>query len=47
VVFIKHPTQNINKSQKERAAFFLEAIKGLPKRLEYSDGKNFNWARHS
>lgn len=41
LVFIKHPTQNINKSQKERAAFFLEAIKGLPKRLEYSDGKNF------
>ncbi len=41
MVFIKHPTENINRSQKERAAFFLEAIKGLPKRLEYADGKKF------
>ncbi len=40
-VFIKHPTQNINKSQKERASFFLEAIKGLPKRLEIADGNSF------
>ncbi|MGC9345172.1 MAG: MBL fold metallo-hydrolase [Candidatus Bathyarchaeales archaeon] len=41
MVFIKHPTENINRSQKERAAFFLDAIKGLPKRLEYADGKKF------
>lgn len=40
-VFIKHPTQNINRSQKDRAALFLEAIKGLPKRLEIADGKSF------
>jgi len=40
-VFIKNPTENINRSQKERAAFFLEAIKGLPKKLEVCDGKNF------
>ncbi|MCS7115212.1 MAG: hypothetical protein RMJ15_10245 [Nitrososphaerota archaeon] len=40
-VFIKHPTQNINRSQKERAAFFLEAIKGLTKKLEIADGKSF------
>ncbi|MEM2320191.1 MAG: MBL fold metallo-hydrolase [Candidatus Bathyarchaeia archaeon] len=40
-VFIKHPTQNINRSQKERAAFFLEAIKGLPARLEVADGRSF------
>jgi hypothetical protein len=39
--FIKHPTQNINRSQQERAALFLEAIKGMPKKLEVADGKNF------
>jgi predicted metallo-beta-lactamase superfamily hydrolase len=42
-VFIKHPTQNINRSQRDRAAFFLEAIKGLPKRLEIADGKSFQF----
>lgn len=40
-VFIKHPTENINISQKERAASFLEATKGMPKKLEVSDGKSF------
>jgi len=40
-VFIKHPTQNINRSQKERAALFLEAIRGLPQKLEIADEKNF------
>lgn len=40
-VFVKHPTQKINKSQRERVAYFLEKIKGLPKRLETADGKTF------
>ena len=40
-VIVKHPTEKINKSQKERAAYFLEKIKGLPKRLETADGKTF------
>lgn len=40
-VFIKHPTEKINKSQKNRATFFLEAIKGLPKKIEISDGNTF------
>lgn len=40
-VFIKHPTENINLSQKGRAALFLEAIKGTPKKLEIADAKNF------
>jgi len=39
IVYLKHPTENINLSQKERAAYFLEALKGFPKRLEYADGK--------
>ncbi len=40
-VFIKHPTENINRSQKERAALFLEAIRGMPKKLEIADGRSF------
>jgi predicted metallo-beta-lactamase superfamily hydrolase len=42
-VFIKHPTENINISQRDRAAYFLAAIKGLPKRLEIADGKSFTF----
>jgi predicted metallo-beta-lactamase superfamily hydrolase len=42
-VFIKHPTQNINLSQRDRAAYFLEAIKGLPNKLEIADSKSFTF----
>ncbi|MEM2105955.1 MAG: MBL fold metallo-hydrolase [Candidatus Bathyarchaeia archaeon] len=44
-VFIKHPTENINRSQKERAAFFLEAIRSMPKKLEIADDRNFQFGR--
>ncbi|MEM3760656.1 MAG: hypothetical protein QXZ02_06070 [Candidatus Bathyarchaeia archaeon] len=40
-VFIKHPMENINRSQKERAAAFLSVVEGLPKKLEFSDGRTF------
>jgi predicted metallo-beta-lactamase superfamily hydrolase len=40
-VFVKHPEENINRSQEERAALFLGAIKGMPKKLETADGRNF------
>ena len=40
-VFVKHPTEEINRSQRERAAFFLKQIKTMPKKLEYADGKEF------
>jgi predicted metallo-beta-lactamase superfamily hydrolase len=43
IVLIKHPTEKINFSQKGRSAFFLEQIKGLPKQLEYADGKEFQF----
>jgi len=44
-VLIKHPTENINYSQKGRAAFFLEQIKDLPKKLEYADGKKYQFGK--
>jgi hypothetical protein len=42
-VLIKHPTENINYSQKGRSAFFLEQIKDRPKKLEYADGKKYQF----
>lgn len=44
-VFLKHPLENINKSQKVRAAFFLDKLKGFPKTLEYSDRKEFTFGK--
>jgi hypothetical protein len=44
-VLIKHPTENINFSQKGRSAFFLEQIKGRPKKLEYADGKKYQFGK--
>jgi hypothetical protein len=44
-VLVKHPTEKINLSQKKRSAFFLEQIKGLPKQLEYADGKEFRFGK--
>jgi predicted metallo-beta-lactamase superfamily hydrolase len=41
MVFIKSPKENINRSQRGRAAIFLERIRGLPKRLEVADGRSF------
>ncbi|MBS7643692.1 MBL fold metallo-hydrolase [Candidatus Bathyarchaeota archaeon] len=41
VLYIKHPTEWINFSQRERASYFLSEIGGRPKRLECSDGKEF------
>jgi predicted metallo-beta-lactamase superfamily hydrolase len=42
-VFIKHPTENINRSQKGRAALFLKRIDGMPEKLEYADGREFSF----
>jgi hypothetical protein len=44
-VLIKHPTENINYSQKERSAFFLNQIKNRPKKLEYADGKKYEFGK--
>lgn len=44
-VFLKHPTEKINISQKGRAAELLKAIEGLPASLEFSDGKTFEFGK--
>jgi hypothetical protein len=44
-VLIKHPTENINFSQKGRSAFFLEQIKDRPNKLDYADGKKYEFGK--
>lgn len=40
---LKHPIEKINRSQKERAKFFLEQLEGIPERIEYCDGREFSF----
>ena len=45
-VYLKHPTENINPSQKfERAPLFLKKIEGLPKQVNYADGGEASYGR--
>jgi predicted metallo-beta-lactamase superfamily hydrolase len=46
-VFIKHPTENINRSQKGRAELFLKKINGMLRKLEYADGRDFSFGNTS
>lgn len=40
ILYVKHPTENINRSQKVvRAPLFLNTIKDLSKKIEYADEK--------
>lgn len=41
VLFVKNPEDHINKSQKDRAGFFLGQIEGIPSGIHYSDGDQF------
>ena len=45
ILLLKHPEQKINHSQKQRAKEFLEKITGLPKRIEFADGKQFKFGK--
>ncbi|RKZ01212.1 MAG: hypothetical protein DRQ10_02545 [Candidatus Hydrothermota bacterium] len=42
-VFLKHPTENINRSQRERASYFIERLKGIPKKLEFAEGRSLTY----
>lgn len=42
--FVKHPTENINLSQKGRAAEFLPKIQGIAE-VEYCDGKSYEFGK--
>ncbi|MEM4389517.1 MAG: MBL fold metallo-hydrolase [Candidatus Micrarchaeia archaeon] len=38
-LLLKHPTENINQSQRGRAAYFLQRLGKLPKKIEWAEGK--------
>ncbi len=40
-VLLKHPTDHINKSQQERAEYFLHQLANKPKKTEFADGREF------
>jgi predicted metallo-beta-lactamase superfamily hydrolase len=42
-VFLKHPRESLNQSQKERAATFLSRIEPYAKSITIADGKTFNF----
>lgn len=44
-VLVKHPKENINYSQKGRAAFFLKQIEPVAKKIDFSDGKKFKFGK--
>ncbi len=46
-LLIKHPTENINQSQKGRASKFLKAISGIPSGVEHADGETFEFGNTS
>jgi predicted metallo-beta-lactamase superfamily hydrolase len=41
LLYMKHPKEQINQSQRGRASFFLEQLKDLPQAIEIVDGKEF------
>ncbi len=43
-LYIKDPKKNINKSQLQRASHFLKELQGLPKAVEFADGRSFEHA---
>lgn len=42
-IFLKHPREQINQSQKERAATLLSAIEPCARTITIADGKTFNF----
>ena len=42
LLFIKHPRENINFSQRKRAWAFLKNAEPIAKRIEFADGKTFD-----
>lgn len=42
-LLLKHPTEKINKSQKGRAAYFLEQLKNIEVEIDYCDGKSYSF----
>jgi hypothetical protein len=44
VLLIKHPKENINASQRERARELIKNFRTLPRRVEFADGNGFDFS---
>ncbi len=44
-VFLKHPWENINQSQRERAQLLLSKIKPLARKIIFADGESFTFGK--
>lgn len=44
-VLLKHPSSKINRSQRRRAAYFLEKLADLPLSVEYCDSEEFAFGK--
>jgi len=42
-LLIKHPKDHINRSQKRRAAYFLDQLKGVAYDIDYADGNRYEF----
>ncbi len=42
-LLLKHPKENINRSQMGRAAYFLERLKNVDVEIDFCDGKNYSF----
>ncbi len=43
IALLKHPSENINYSQKVRAKVFVEKLEPIAKKIEYTDGRKFTY----
>ncbi|MHC1611101.1 MAG: MBL fold metallo-hydrolase [Candidatus Methanospirareceae archaeon] len=41
IVYLKHPKERINRSQAERASYFLDKLNELPQSVDIADGNEF------
>ncbi len=45
ILLIKHPKENINASQRQRARELIKNFRGLPRKVEFADGARFKFGR--
>ncbi|HID96006.1 MAG TPA: hypothetical protein EYP53_08130 [Candidatus Latescibacteria bacterium] len=45
VALVKHPRESINRSQQERAAYFLNRLRQIPGEFHFSDGEEFTFGK--
>ncbi len=47
ILLIKHPRENINRSQMRRSAYFLDRLSDIPEKIDFADGKEYDFGNTS